>query len=256
MSTLLSVVIITKNEESNIERCLKSLLTIADDIVIFDSYSTDKTRELSLKYPVQFVEHPWLGYAQTKNLANQKARYDWILSLDADEELSETLQKSILEIKNAGIEHACKINRLTNYCGKWIRHSSWYPDHKIRIFNRKNAEWQGDYVHEKLCILNFDPEITLLKGHCYHYSVKSIEDHVAQVNKFSTLSALEQLHKGKKPSWVKLLFSPVSKFIGIYFFKSGFRDGLYGFSIAVISAYSRFLRALKLYQMTRDSHRQ
>ena len=246
-NNMLSAVVITKNEEKRIAKCLESLLPIADEIIVMDSYSTDKTKEICESYPVVFLQQAWEGYAQTKNKANALAKFDWILSLDADEELSEALQKSILEAKK-GAHRIYKIGRITNYCGKWIKHCGWYPDTKIRLFDRRFAKWEGDFVHERL-VLQTDAQAPLLAGHCYHYSYDSVAKHIEKANHFSSLAASEKFMKGKRFSFGGIIFSPISKFLGTYLIKQGFRDGTYGFIISVLSAYERFMRQAKLYQM-------
>lgn len=253
---LITVIIITKNEEKSIPFCLESIKNIADEIIVVDSFSTDNTPEICKSFGVKFIQQPWEGYAQTKNKANKLASYDWILSLDADEVLSAGLQKSILEIKNSSSgedNYFYKIGRLTNYCGKWIRHGGWYPDVKVRLFDRRKAEWQGEFVHEKLVInQEIKTEIPLLKGDCYHYSYHTIAQHVQKVNHFSTLAAQDMYSRGKKFSLLKLVFSPWARFISMYFIKRGILDGKYGFIIAVISAFEKFLRISKLYQLQRE----
>ena len=148
---LLTAVIITKNEEFNISRCLQSLKDVADEIVVVDSFSTDSTEEICKSFNVRFVQQEWLGYSEQKNFANSLASNDWIFSIDADEVLSDELKKSILELKNKNIsdDNVFSMNRLTNYCGHWIRHCGWYPDRKIRIWNRKVGKWQGE-IHETI----------------------------------------------------------------------------------------------------------
>ena len=142
----ISAVIISHNEERNIRRCLESVQSVADEIVVVDSLSEDKTEEICNEFNVKFVKQQWLGYSEQKNLANNLATNDWILSIDADEELSEELKKSILELKNNNIsdDNVFSMNRLTNYCGHWIRHCGWYPDRKIRIWNRNVGMWKGE----------------------------------------------------------------------------------------------------------------
>lgn len=247
----LSVVVITKNEEKNIERCLKSVQPVADETLVVDSFSTDRTPEICQNFGVHFIQTKWKGYAATKNFANQKAQYDWILSIDADEALSPNLQDSILKAKERSDEFF-KFNRFTNYCGQWIKHSGWYPELKLRLFNRNLAHWTGDYVHETLEI-DHKGKIPVLPGHCYHYSYYSIEEHINQANNFSTLAAQELKRKNRSPGFFRILFKPPFKFIQMYFFKLGFLDGFYGFCIAMISAYTVFLKYAKLYQLNREN---
>lgn len=242
----LSAIIITKNEEKNLRRTLASLQGIADEIIVVDSYSTDKTQEICQEFEVKFIQKEWEGYAKTKNWANQQASSDYILSLDADEMLSEELKTSILFVKNnhSGI-FAYKINRLTNYCGKWIRHCGWYPEHRPRLFDRRITKWEGDFVHERL-VSTSDIKWTTLKGDCYHYSFYTVSQHIDKINHFSSLAAEERLDKGKTISIIKLLFSPPIKFFIIFFLRLGFLDGIYGFTIAMLSSWHNFLREIKM----------
>jgi glycosyltransferase involved in cell wall biosynthesis len=239
----LSVVIITFNEEKNIGRCLASVQGIADDIVVVDSFSTDATETLCKKYDVNFIRRSWEGYSATKNFANAQARYNWILSLDADEALSDELKRSILAVKQQDKQYACKFHRLTNYCGKWIRHCGWYPDTKVRIFDRRTAAWEGS-IHEKLVVREGVPQ--LLKGDCLHYSYYKIEEHYRQSDKFSTLSAQSLFAQGKRASLLKLWLSPVIKFISCYVIKLGFLDGIAGFTVCKIAASATFGKYRKL----------
>jgi glycosyltransferase involved in cell wall biosynthesis len=240
----LSVVIITFNEEKNIGRCIESVLSVADDIVVVDSFSADNTKAICNKYGVNFISRKWEGYSATKNFANAQAKYDWILSLDADEALSEDLKKSILAIKQSNELKPYKFNRLTNYCGSWIRHCGWYPDTKVRIFDRRKIQWEGS-IHERLNIPS-DDLASLLKGDCLHYSYYSIEQHYKQADHFSTLVAQDLYSKGKRAPLLKLFFSPIIKFIRDYIFKLGFLDGKAGFTVCRISSNATYLKYKKL----------
>ncbi len=242
----LSVVIITYNEERNIQRCLDSLEGIADEIVIVDSFSTDKTELCSKRNNVMFVQQQWLGYSEQKNYGNNITHHNWILSVDADEVLSETLRMSVLEWKKQqwDASHAFSINRLTNYCGHWIRHCGWYPDTKMRLFNKTNASWKGD-IHE---IIEFSQPVNmhLLKGDLLHYSYHTLEDHIRQADKFTTMTAQKAFSERKKASLWAILFRPCWKFIRDYIFKGGFLDGYAGFLVCKISAFATFLKYTKL----------
>ncbi len=245
---MLSVVIITKNEAQNVAICLNSLSGVADEIIVIDSFSTDDTKEICEKYNVIFLQRAWEGYAETKNWGNAQAKYDWVLSIDADEALSPELRNSIVDLKKGGPQnYFYSFNRLTNYCGQWIRHGGWYPDTKLRLFDRRIAKWQGAYAHEQLV---FSQQINLirLKGDCFHYSFNSIEQHVAKVNKYSSLVAQERLAKGRKGNFFRMILGPVTTFLKFYIIKVGFLDGKNGFIIAVISAYDNFLRSAKMWQ--------
>lgn len=240
----LSVVIITFNEERNIDRCIESVKEVADEIVVVDSFSTDKTPEICRQHGVKFIQHVWQGYSQTKNYANSLAENDWILSLDADEALSKELIDSIKKVKGGTEKTFCSFNRLTNYCGKWIRHGGWYPDKKIRIFDRTIARWEGQ-IHEKL-VFPDSVKVKQLKGDCFHYSYYSIEEHKRQTEKFSTLSAKDLFEKGKRISQPMIYLKTGAKFIGDFILKLGFLDGYKGFIVSKISASAVLLKYSKL----------
>lgn len=245
-----SAVIITFNEERNIGRCLDSLKGVADEILVVDSFSVDRTEEICRSRGVAFHSKEWLGYSEQKNYANQLASNNWILSLDADEELSEELKNAILALKKKGEPRVARFARLTNYCGHWVRHGGWYPDYKVRMFDRRKVKWQG-IIHEELKGFS-EEEVLLLKGDCLHYSYYTIGDHYRQTEKFTTLSAREMFAKGKKPGFLKLYISPIAKFINDYFFRLGFLDGKTGFVIAKISAGATRMKYKKLKELYRN----
>ena len=246
----ISAVIITHNEERNIRRCLTSVQDVADEIVVVDSLSDDKTEEICNSFNVKFVKQQWLGYSEQKNLANNLASNDWILSIDADEELSEELKKSILELKNKNIseDNVFSMNRLTNYCGRWIRHCGWYPDRKIRIWNRNVGHWQGE-IHETI---EFSTEIkeTVLKGDLLHYSFATAQDYENQQFKFAKMRGQHYFMKGKKHASFYMVVSPIFSFIQHYFFQMGFLDGKDGFHICRITAKATRLKYCTLKEMT------
>ncbi len=242
----ISVVIITFNEEKNIGRCLDSIKEIADDVVVIDSFSTDKTEEICKTKGARFVQHKFEGHIEQKNWAITQAKYPHILSLDADEALDETLVTSILKIKNNWQHEGYYMNRLTNYCGKWIYHCGWYPDKKLRLWNSRSGSWGGVNPHDKYELKDGDKNAGYLKGDILHYSYYSIEGHKKQTDKFTTISANALFAEGVKASWVKLYISPTVKFIQSYFLKFGMLDGYYGFQICKISAESTYLKYSKL----------
>ncbi len=240
----LTVVICTKNEEKNIARCLQSVTAVADEIIVFDSMSTDQTKSICESFEkVKFHQTEWLGFSQTKNKANQLATQAYILSLDADEVLSENAQREISQIKN-NFSGLYRINRMTNYCGKWIKHSGWFPDKHIRIFPKLESTWSGDYVHEKL-VNNQNLAVHDIKGLVYHYSVTSIADHLRKIKTYSELGAKQLVVKKKKFIYISLFINPVVKFLRHYVFKRGFLDGYEGLIIAALSAYSVYLKYSK-----------
>lgn len=243
----LSVVIITFNEEKNIGRCLASVQEIADEIVVVDSFSTDKTKAICESYGVRFFEHKWEGYSQQKNYANSLAKNDYVLSIDADEVVSEKLKNSILSISNLdGVYEFC---RLTNYCGKWIKHCGWYPDKKIRLFERNKIKWNGDSIHETLDI-SPDLPIHFLQGDLLHYTFYTISQHVGTMNNFSSIEASSRFERGKRTNLLKIIFKPFFKFFIMYVLKLGFLDGYYGYVVCKNSAHAAFLREVKIRELS------
>ncbi len=237
----LSLVIIAFNEEKNLGKCLQAAAEVSDEIIIIDSNSTDRTQEIGLSYGAKVIQHPFENFVKQKNVAVDAATYDWILSIDADEVLSDELKHSILKIKENPEQDGYEMSRLTNYCGQWIRHCGWYPDVKLRVFNRLKARWTGHLIHEKIEMAP-GSSIGRLNGDLLHYSYHSISDHIRQADKYSAISAQEMYEKKKKATVFKLLFSPAFKFFRDYFFKLGFLDGFYGFVICKISAHAAFLK--------------
>jgi len=240
----LSAIIITLNEEKNIGRCLESLKSVVDEILVVDSFSTDRTKEICTSHGIRFIQNEWKGYSSQKNFAQNLAAHDFIISLDADEALSKELSESILKAKNLDVINIYSFNRLTNYCGKWIRHGGWYPDIKIRMYDRKKCKWEGS-IHERLSYPK-EEKVILLEGDCHHYTFYTVEEHMKQVEKFTTLMAEEEFSKGRRAGWLRITFSPVIKFIRDYIIRGGFIDGKEGFLISRISAYATFLKYTKL----------
>lgn len=247
----LAVVVITLNEERNIERCLRSVQGIADEIIVLDAFSTDKTPEICAAFNVQFVQRAWEGYAASKNHLNSLVRSDYILSLDADEALSADLHAEISAEKEKGFSGTYNVNRLTNYCGKWIYHSGWFPDIKPRLFPRNGSYWSGEYVHEVL--VTPAPASITFDGVLEHYSYYSFADHRQRADKYSLLTARKFHAAGKKTGIFKPYLSAIGRFIAMYFFKRGFLDGWMGFKIAQISAQSNILKYKELNRLNREN---
>ncbi len=241
----ISAVIITLNEERNIRRCLKSLVPVVDEIVVVDSFSEDATKEICSEFQVSFYSHSWEGYVATKNHANSLASNDLILSIDADEALSERLAESIIKIKSTSVEgKVYSMNRLMNYCGQWIRHCGWYPDTKVRIFDRRTARWSGNKVHETIEFPK-DFQVMHLEGDLLHYSFYTPEEHRRQIEKFAMLSAEEMLENGKQPNKASACLHTGWKFLRDYLFKGGFLEGGKGWTICKTNAYGVWYKYLK-----------
>jgi glycosyltransferase involved in cell wall biosynthesis len=246
----ISVVIITSNEEKNIGRCIDSVKKIADEIIVLDSFSEDKTVEIARQKGAIVEQQEFRGYIEQKNLALDIASYPYVLSLDADEMPDEILVNSILEEKSHFLHKAYRMNRCTNYCGQYIRHGVWYPDKKLRLFDKRIARWGGINPHDKV-ELNASYPVKHLKGDILHFSYSSIEEHIAQNNKLSSIAAYSLLQRAKRTSRVKFLINPLWSFFLGYFLRLGLLDGLYGFVIAVNVAHFTFLKHVKLYQLQR-----
>lgn len=250
----LSVVIITNNEERNIGRCLQSVQGIAAEIVVVDSYSTDKTEEICAQYGARFSQHAFEGHIQQKNYAAGLAANDWVLSLDADEALSPELYNSIkafLDTDNKKGLNAFKMNRLTNYCGHWVRHCGWYPDTKLRLFNRHYGGWGGVNPHDKYELHDKQAPVGFLGGDILHYSYYTVDEHYKQTRYFASIAAKAHFERGKRAYWFNLVINPAVKFIRDYIIKLGFLDGRTGFTISRIQAWGNYLKYKHIWQLGR-----
>jgi len=247
----LSVVIITFNEEKNIERCLKSVASIADEIVVVDSLSTDATKDLCSKYNVRLISQAFLGYIEQKNFALQQASNNYVLSLDADEELSDELCRSIRSAKENGFTFdAYSMNRCSSFCGKWIKHGSWYPDKKTRLLDKTKGKWAGINPHDKI-EMQSGSRIHHLKGDLFHYSYYSLEEVITQNNKFTTIQAKAMFESGRRATYLNLIINPLTAFLNGFIFKAGFLDGVDGFFIASSVAYQTMVKYAKLLHLRR-----
>lgn len=252
MEVKISAVILTLNEEKNIERCIASVVGVADDVVVVDSFSTDRTEEICLAMGVRFVKHKFEGYIEQKNWALTQAIHPVVLSLDADEALSDVLRASILEVKQNWGATGYSFNRLTSYCGKWIHHCGWYPDTKLRLWEVGKGHWGGTNPHD-MVIMDEASTVKRLKGDLMHYTFYTISEHIGQVNKFSEIKAKAKHAKGKRTNLIAILVNPLFKFIKSYFIKGGFLDGRHGFYVCSISAFSTFLTYAKLLELQKEA---
>jgi glycosyltransferase involved in cell wall biosynthesis len=248
----LSVVIITFNEERNIGRCIDAVKDIADDIVVLDSFSTDRTAEICNSKGVRFIQHVFDGHIEQKNRAITFAKFPHILSLDADEAPDELLKQSIIAAKNNWQHDGYSMNRLTNYCGKWIKHCGWYPDTKLRLWDSRKGKWGGVNPHDRYELTTPKATTAHLAGNILHYSYYTVEEHYRQADKFSTIAATALYAKGKRSSLLLAAIKTGAKFLRNYIIKLGFLDGHYGFVICRISAGETWQKYIKL----RNLHRQ
>ncbi|MFP4024068.1 MAG: glycosyltransferase family 2 protein [Thiohalospira sp.] len=246
----ISATIITFNEEKNIERCLNSLQGVADEIIVVDSFSTDRTKEICQKYNVQFFERNFSDYSNQKNFAVEQTKYNLILSLDADEELSDELKKNIIQVKKQGKNDAYYFNRITNYCGKWIKHSGWYPNHQLRLWKKEKGKWVG-IIHESLSV---SKSLAIhIKGDLLHYSYENFSQHLLKIDKFTDFQAKEMYDKQESANCFKIIYKPFFRFFRHYFLQLGFLDGLEGFIISIHSAYGQFLKYIKLRHLYKNA---
>lgn len=249
----LTVTIITFNEEKNIDRCLQSVKPVADEIIVVDSLSADKTKEICLRHQVTFIEQPFLGYIQQKNFALAQSSNQHALGIDADEWLSEELVKSILKEKDKDFPcDGYTMNRFNYYCGQWIKHGTFYPDRKLRLLDLKKGQWGGQNPHDKI-IMQEGAKIRKLNGDLLHYTYQSYQEQKQQAEKFSGIAAKALFDRGKKPSWRKLVINPVWAFIQGYIIKLGFLDGKAGFRIAMSTALQSYLKYKKLIRLHRQT---
>lgn len=241
----LSAVIITFNEERNLQRCLDSLKGVADEIVVVDSFSTDGTRQIAEAAGAIFIQHSFEGHIQQKNVALSRATHDWVLSLDADEALDATLRLSILQVKASGEANGYSMNRLTNYCGHWVKHCGWYPDTKVRLIRSRRGSWTGVNPHDRL-ELHDNQSPVHIEGNILHYSYYTLDDHRKQIEYFGDIAARELFQRNKTLSWPMVFMKVIAQFIKSYIVKLGILDGATGWTISRMSAYATWRKYKKL----------
>ena len=245
----ISGAIITLNEERNLGRALDSLAPVAAEVLVVDSGSTDRTREIAESHGARFLSHAWEGYARQKNYAASQARHDWVLSLDADEALSPKLATEIQQVKKTAPGDAAGFSmpRLARYQGRWIHHSGWYPDRKLRLYDRRRGRWVGDYVHERAEV---EGPVRALAGDLLHYTCNSMEEHLRSVDRYTTLAAQESF--AQQEGWIlpRMVALPPWKFFETYLVRQGFRDGTPGLAIATMASYYVWRKYAKLWGMT------
>ncbi len=249
----ISVVIITHNEEKSLEGTLKSVAGVGSEIVVVDSFSTDNTAKIAKKYTDCLFERGWTNFADQKNFANSKASHPWILSLDADERVSPELRAELEDLKKTEPDcSAFSIPRQVFYLGRWIRHSGWYPDRKLRLFRKDKARWEGEYVHEKLVV---EGPIRKLGGSLHHFTYRNIAEHLGRINRFSDLGAQKLYAQRKKCRWYHLVLLPFFRFVKAYVWRRGFLDGFAGLVISVLTGYGIFVRYAKLKEIWKKGER-
>jgi glycosyltransferase involved in cell wall biosynthesis len=244
----LSVVIITHNEEKNIGRCIDAVKSLADEIIVLDSLSTDNTVSIARIKGAKVWQESFRGYIEQKNRAIEFASFNYIFSIDADEVADEKLVSSIRKAKKTFIYNAYKMKRCTNFCGRFIRFGTWYPDKKIRLFDKRVSRWGGINPHDKIV---FDKPVAVkyLDGEILHYCYNTKKEHADQSIRFSSIAANSLYEAGIRTSLLKIIVNPAWAFINGYFIRGGFLNGKSGFIIAVKQVQYTFLKHIKLYRL-------
>lgn len=243
----LSVVVVSYNEEANLGKCLSSV-SWADEIVVVDSFSQDRTVEIARRFTERVFQHPWLGYGRQKNLALDRATSPWVLSLDADEVVSPELAQEIRSVLEGEVQvSGFALPRMTWYLGRFLRHC-WYPDYKVRLFRKDRARWKEQDVHETVLL---DGPCGKLRHPLFHYSFRSVHAHVEALQRYTSLSARQDRLQGKRFPMHRLLGSPGVMFLKLYVLKRGFLDGVPGLIASVLSAFHEFIKYAKLYELHR-----
>ena len=248
----ISVVIICKNEEHHIGRCLQSLEGLTDDIVILDNGSTDGTKNVVLNAGARLVEESWEGFGKTKNKATRFAKYDWILNLDADESIDAELKYSLLNLPLSNSDQVFQI-KFKNFLGdKHLRFGEWGDDKHIRLFNRTHVNWNDAIVHESLTIPP-GTKVRRMAGHVLHYTANDITELADKMSRYALLNATKYAEQGRKSSWINIFLAPIFSFIKYYIFKLGFADGLAGFVCARMSSYYTFIKYARLSELNKTN---
>jgi glycosyltransferase involved in cell wall biosynthesis len=240
----ISGIIICYNEKDNIEECLRSILW-CNEVIVVDAYSTDGTDEIVKRYPVKLFLNKWEGFSAQRKFALTKVINDWVFVLDADERCTPELKEEILKVMGSPKAAGYKIPRKSFFLGKWIKHSGWYPDYKLRLFNRNKVNVSNHLVHERYDIKG---ETEKLKNDILHYTVTELGKFMEKVNYYSSLSAEEKKNK-KRIGFLHLLFRPVYSFLREYVFRLGFLDGVHGLLVAYFNMVTNFLTYSKIWRL-------
>lgn len=250
MGVKISACIITRDEADRIGPCLASL-DVADEIVVVDSGSTDRTREICRDHGARVLENEWPGHVAQKNHAVEHATYDWVLCVDADERLSDALRAAVRAFKATDPEHAgYALNRHTEYLGRWIDHCGWYPQWRVRLFDRRRGRWGGTNPHDRVEV---DGATGRLDGDLEHHTYRSLRDHVRTIDNFTTIAARERHAAGKRFNPLAMLVGSAWRSFRIYVLRLGFLDGVPGLILAGMAGYYVFLKHAKLFELERQA---
>jgi len=242
----LTVTVITKNEASNLEAALQSVRW-ADEIVVVDSESTDETVAIARRFTERVYTQTWPGYVAQKNRAATLASHDWILSLDADERVTPELADEIQStLAGPPALPAFRMPRATFYLGRWIRTTDWYPDRHTRLYDRRSAQWAGQYVHESVAVHG---AIGDLAGELRHFPYRDVSDHLETIDRYTTYAARQMHEQGRRAGLLQLAGHPPLAFVRNYIVHGGFKDGVPGFIVSSLNAYYVFLKFAKLWEL-------
>lgn len=241
---MLSACIIAFNEEDRIEDCIRSL-DFCDEVLVVDSHSQDRTREIAAAAGARVVERDWPGHVEQKEFTIRQATYDWVLCVDADERIDPDLRREIIALRdnNFAGRNGWRMPRMSFYLGRWIRHGTWYPDLQLRLFNRQHGHWGGTNPHDRVQIQG---DAGLLKGHLLHIPYRNLSEHLRTIDNYTTILARGMYQRGKRGGLLNLVANPVVRFFRYYVLKRGFLDGWHGLVMALLAAYYVSLKYIKL----------
>jgi glycosyltransferase involved in cell wall biosynthesis len=249
----LTVTVITRDEAANIDAALASVAW-ADEIVVVDSGSADETAAIAARRGARVETRPWPGFSAQKNYAASIASHDWILSLDADERVTPALADEIQRVLREGPSRSgYRVPRVTQYLSRWIRSTDWYPDYQLRLYDRRAGQWNGRQVHESVRLTTGEPGV--LRGELQHFPYRSMRDHVATIDRYTTLAAGQMASEGRRVSAPMLVLHPVFAFLRNYVLRAGFKDGAAGLIVSVLNSYYVFLKFAKLWEAAGEPSR-
>lgn len=247
---LLSACIVARDEEDRLGDCLSSVRW-CDEILVIDSHSADRTREIAAAAGARVIERDWPGHVAQKDFAIREARNDWVFCIDADERVSPELEKEIVALRDAGFPDAAgfSVPRVSKYLGRWIRHGTWYPDIKLRLFDRRRGRWAGRDPHDRVEV---DGPIVRLRGELLHLPYRSLEEHLITIDRYTTIMARELHAEGRRARLSDLVLRPPARFFIYYVLRSGWLDGWRGLLMASLAAHYVRIKYAKLWILDRE----
>jgi len=246
----LSACVIACDEEDRLGDCLSSLRW-CDELLVIDSHSTDRTREVAAAAGARVIERDWPGHVAQKEFAIREARHDWVLCIDADERVSPELEKEIVALRDAGFADAAgyTLSRISNYLGRWIRHGTWYPDIKLRLFDRRRGRWTGRDPHDRVEV---DGPVVRLRGELRHFPYRNLEDHLTTIDRYTTIMARGLHAEGRRARLSDMVLRPPARFFVYYVLRGGWLDGWRGLLMASLAAHYVRIKYAKLWMLDRE----